>query len=119
MRASRVFAAILLLWMPACTSYQTLADPVAGLQPSPKPVKKVRVTLQGGEQFELDWPDLAGDSLRGVVRKGSIRSVVLADVTTVEIRVANANKTGFLVVALIVAAGVIWRGVNYYVNLTD
>ena len=103
MRFTRLAAAILLaVHLPACTSYQTLADPVADLQASPKPVKKVWVTLQSGAHFQLTSPYVAGDSLRGVSELSRATSVPMADVVKVEVREVSEGKTALLVLSGIV-----------------
>jgi hypothetical protein len=108
MRSTRFVAAVLLAaFLPACTSYQVMADPASGLQAPPKPVKEARVTLKNGSVFELDSPRVDGDSLRGTL-EGQATSVAWADVTGVEVRKTSAVKTTALVLGVglfAVAAG--------------
>jgi len=101
MRYTRFVALVLLaVHLPACTSYQTLADPVADLQASPKPVKKVWVTLQSGAHFQLTSPYVEGDSIRGVSELSRATSVPMADVVRVEVRTLSAAKTVGLILAI-------------------
>jgi hypothetical protein len=105
MRSTRPAAAILLAaYLPACTSYQTLADPAANLQASATPVKKVWITLQSGAHFQLTSPYVEGDSLRGVSELSRPTSVAMADVVKVEVREVNEIKTVGLVIGSAVVA---------------
>jgi hypothetical protein len=109
MRSTRFVAAVLLAaFLPACTSYQVMADPASGLQAQPKPIKEARVTLKNGSVFELDSPRVDGDSLRGNL-EGRATSMPWSDVAGVEVRRTSAVKTTALVVGVglfAVAAGV-------------
>ena len=106
MHPTRIIATLLLVvYLPACTSYQTLADPVAGLQPSPKPVQKARVTIDTGKRFEIMSPRLSADSIQGSLRDGSAVSVPMKAVQEVEVREPNGTKTFLLTIGVILALG--------------
>lgn len=97
-----------LVCLPACTSYQTLADPVSGLQASPKPVKKARVTVDSGIRFEVRSPRVNGDSLQGTSRDGAPVSVPLAAVQKVEVREPGGATDVLLAVGiLLLTAGAV------------
>lgn len=102
---TRLAATILLAaYLPACTSYQALADPAANLQASATPVKRVWVTLQSGARFQLNSPYLEGDSLRGVSELSRPTCVAMTDVVKVEVREVNEIKTVGLVLGSAVVA---------------
>jgi len=114
MHWSRLIAALLLVVsLPACTSYQVMGDPVAGLQAEPMQVKNVRVTLRTGEQFNLKSPHIYGDSLQGASKGSPARSVALADVAAVEVRGTSEIKTAGLVIGS--AAVAVWAVIGVMV----
>jgi hypothetical protein len=103
----RAIALALLLWyVPACTSWHVEqgVDPqqlVTAQHP-----KKVRVTLPDRSQLVLDQPNAAGDSLTGLV-DGKAATVATADVRQIATRKASAGRTVLMVVGLgVVAAGI-------------
>jgi len=101
---------MLLADLPACSSYQPLADPAAALQPTPRPADKARVTLRTGTQFVLKAPRVVGDSIRGATETGQRRAVALSEVSYVEAPRRNGLATFFftlLVVGLAVGAGLL------------
>lgn len=105
---TRLVATLLLTaYALACTGYHTMADPAAQLQASPKQVGKVRVSLKGGERFELKSPTLHGDSLRGFALGGQPRSVAMDDVTKLEVANVSAAKTAALLAGVVVVGGVV------------
>lgn len=112
MHRTRFAAAILLLaYLPACTSYQVIADPSTGLQASPKPIEEARITLRTGERFELNAPGVYGDSLRGIPHQGSAKIVAMGDVSKMEVRRPSTGKTVGLVLGIVVVGGLIAGGI--------
>lgn len=107
LRSTRWVAALLLLaYLPACTSYQTMTDPVGGLQP--KSVEKARVTTDSGKRFEIMFPRVNGDSLQGTTRDGAPVSVAMANVREVEVRAPSDTKVVLLVFGiLLLTAGAV------------
>lgn len=101
----RRFATVLLLVLHivGCTSYHVLADPVASLQAPPKPIKKVRVTIDTGKRFEIMSPHLSGDSIQGSLRDGSAVSVPMKTVQAAELRRPDGTKTFLLTFGVILA----------------
>jgi hypothetical protein len=57
---------------------------------------KARVTLWNGERFKLVSPEVFGDSLRGVLKDGTIRSVALADVKKLEMQTVDPVRSTIL-----------------------
>jgi hypothetical protein len=111
MRPTRLAAvALLFATQPACTTYRLLADPATELQEAPKPVNAARVTIRTGERLELDAPLVTGDSLRGFLLDGSMRSLALTDVTAVEVRRVSAGKTAGAVLGMVALSGIIAGG---------
>lgn len=97
MVSTRHAAAILLLcYVPACTGYQTVADPEAGLQASPMQLDQARITLWSGERFKLTSPHVFGDSLSGVQKDKSVRKLALADVKKFEMQTIHPERSMLL-----------------------
>lgn len=97
---------LLASYLPACTSYQVMADPVAGIELSPVPVEKARITLHAGRRFVLTAPYIDGDSLRGLSSRSDPTSVAVADVEKLEVGESWHVPTVLLVLGgLVVAAG--------------
>ncbi len=95
--ARRVIAALLLVLLTACHSWQpTTVSPqqlIAEEQPS-----SVRVTLMNDETITLEYPTMRNDSIIGVVPylTGYSRTVAVSDVSGVEVRQLNAGRTTVL-----------------------
>ena len=107
MRLTQVTAVVLLVaYVPACTSYQALVDPVEGLRAPAKPIERARITLVSGERFELEKPVILGDSLSGTRKDVGSVSVGLSDIMKAEVRRPDTDKTVGLVVGIVVLAGV-------------
>jgi hypothetical protein len=107
MRLSRITAVVaLVVYLPACTSYHALADPVAGLRAPVKPIERARITLGTGERFELKSPVVSGDSLSGIREGSGPMILALADVAKAEVRKPDSNKTFGLVVGIVALAAV-------------
>ena len=116
-RWTRLASVLLLLaYLPACTSYQALADPAASLQASATPVKKVWVTLQSGARFQLTSPYLEGDSLRGVSELSRPTSVAMSTVQQVEIWKHSGGKTVLLVAIVVVVVPVLTVAIASWVT---
>ena len=108
----RPVACALLLWyLPACTSWHV----EKGVNPlqliSTAHPKKVRLTRADGSQVVLHQPQIGvGDSVSGVrngVFSGATVSVRVSDVTQVAIRKVSAGQTIALVIAIpVVVAGI-------------
>jgi hypothetical protein len=106
MRRTRLIAAILLAVIPgACTGYQTVADPEAGLGASPMQLDQARVTPWIGERFQLTSPEIFGDSLRGFLADGTVRTVGLVDVKKFEMRTVDPERTMTLISVVVCAVG--------------
>ncbi len=115
MRPTRLIAvALLVAYLPACTSYLVLADPAATLQAPPKPIKKARVTIDSGKRFEVMAPRMNADSLQGQLRDGTAVSVPMSGIQKVEIREYHGGKTGWLIFGGILAVGAIGFGIFVY-----
>lgn len=113
----RSFASLVLLlaYLPACTSWQATGTPLAELTAPPKASPDLRVTTATHGPMELTGARGIGDSLVGVIAApGTGRRVVLLPaITKVEVRKADAGKTGLLIgVPLAVGAAVylVWLG---------
>jgi hypothetical protein len=112
MRRIRLIAAILsAVILTACTGYQTVADPEAGLEPSPLQLDQARITLWTGERFKLDSPQVFGDSVSGLQQDKSVRRLALADVKKFEMHTIHPERSMLLVeVAVCSIFSVIARG---------
>ena len=105
MRVTRfASAALLAVFLPACTSYYYLPAPSVSLQGAHQPIQKSRITLRSGESFTLSDARISGDSLRGFVSGGKGKSVALADVTSAGIRQVSPAKTVGLVLGVTAVA---------------
>jgi hypothetical protein len=105
MRSARcASAALLVAFLPACTSYYYLPAPSVSLAGAHQPIQKSRITLRNGEAFTLSGARISGDSLRGFVGGGRGKSVALADVTSAGIRQVNPAKTVGLVLGVAAVA---------------
>lgn len=93
----RIAAILLAVTLPACTGYQTVADPEAGIGTSPMQLDQARVTPWIGERFKLTSPEIFGDSLRGFLADGTVRTVGLIDVKQFEMRTVDPVRSGILV----------------------
>ena len=98
MVSTRHAAAILLLcFLPACTGYQTVTDPAAGLGASPLQLDQARITLWSGERFKLDSPRVFGDLLSGFQKDKRVRKLALTDVKKFEMHAINPERSMLLV----------------------
>ena len=102
-------AALLATWVAACSSQYLIADPATALQPSPSPIRSVRVTQRGGQQLTLQDPVADGDSLRGRTLNGRTVALAFADLERVESSRTNVVATVAVVTAATVLLGyTIW-----------
>jgi len=103
----RAIALALLLWyIPACTTWQVARGVTPQQLIADKHPAKVRLSLASNSQVVLEEPRVAGGSLAGFVN-GKDSSVVASDVTHVEIRGINSRKTAGLVGGLAVLGALI------------
>ena len=101
-----IAALLLLLYLPACTSWQVGKPSPEEFLENEHP-EKVRVTQTDGSRVELMSPAVRADSLVGRVNGGTSVSIALSEVQKVEVRESDSTKTGLL------AAGVlIWTMVS-------
>ena len=110
MRRRAIALALLLWYVPACTTWQvqqgiTPQQLIAARQPD-----AVRVTLPDSSQIVLHEPTIAGDSVAGIVH-GRDSSVAASDVKQLAIRKVSGGRTFGAVVGLgllgaLIAAGV-------------
>ncbi len=106
----RVIALALLLWyVPACTSWQIARGITPQQLIADKHPTKVRLSLAGNSEVVLEEPRVAGDSLAGFVN-GKDSSVLAADVTQLAIRKVSGGRTVGLVVGLGLVAAAIALG---------
>jgi len=98
MRPTRLIAMLLLAaYLPACTSYQVMADPTDNLQAVPFQLNEIRVTPMNGKRFTLRAPEVFGDSLRGFLKDGTLKRMALVDVKKVEAHVVDPEKSMLMV----------------------
>ena len=116
MMSTRLVAALLLVtYLPACATYNVMPDPASTLKAPQTELKKVRVTLRSGEQFDLRSPRVEGDSLRGTWPNSLVQSVALSDVAAVQVKRVSAERTaGFILGAAAVAA---WAAIGFMVAI--
>ena len=108
-RQSRIACLLLLLYLPACTSWQVGTPAPAEFVEREHP-QKVRVTRTDGATLELKAPAVREDSLVGTVGQDSTVSLALSEVRSVEAKRTDAGKTllligagGLVVVAVVYA----------------
>jgi hypothetical protein len=96
----RAIALALLLWyVPACTTWQVAQGITPQQLIADRHPAAVRVTLPDSSQIVLDEPSIAGDSVAGFVH-GRDSSVVASDVKQVAIRKVSGGRTMGMVVGL-------------------
>ena len=89
---------LLLLYLPACTSWQVGKPSPEEFLENEQP-EKVRVTQTNGSRVELVAPKVRADSLVGTV-KGDTVSIALSEVQKVEVKEADSTRTGILVAGI-------------------
>ena len=92
--ARRFIAALLMVLLTACHSWQPTTVSPQGWTPEERP-SSVRVTLMNRETITLEYPTMRNDSIIGVVPylNGYSRAVAVSDVSRVEVRQLNAGRT--------------------------
>jgi hypothetical protein len=99
--------ALLLSYLPACTSWHV----EQGVSPeqliATKHPNVVRVTLPNRSHIVLSQPRIAADDSLTGLRNGAPASVAVSDVTQVAIRQVSTGKTVGLVVGMAVVAAAI------------
>ena len=114
-----VSALLLVVYLPACTSFQATTQPLSELTAPPKPAEKVRITTSDGKQRDVDAPRVVNDTLYGSAWEtgpgGKPAAVAVAlplsEIRAVEVRKSDGSKTAILavgivgVIALVVVAG--------------
>jgi hypothetical protein len=86
-----IAALLLLLYLPACTSWQVAKTSPEQLFEDDPP-EKVRVTHTDGSRVELMSPEVRADSLMGTVKGGDTVSIALSKVQKVEVRESDSLK---------------------------
>ncbi len=103
----RAIALALLLWyIPACTTWQVARGVTPQQLIADKHPAKVRLSLAGNSEVVLEEPRVAGDSLAGFVN-GRDSSVVASDVTQLAIRKVSGGRTAGLVGGLALLGAII------------
>ena len=97
---------LLLLYLPACTSWQVGTTSPEQLFEDDPP-DKCRITLTDGSEVELMSPVIRADSLVGTPKGDSVRvAIPLSEVLLVEVRKPN-NKGLIIAVSIVVLVGVV------------
>ncbi len=86
-----IAALLLLLYLPACTSWQVGKTSPEQLFEDDPP-DKVRVTLTDDSRVELRAPEIRANSLVGTVKGGDTVSIALSEVQKVEVRESDSLK---------------------------
>ena len=105
--ARRVIAALLMVLLTACHSWEPTTISPQQLIPEDQP-SSVRVTLLNGETVTVGNPTMRSDSIVGATGDADVAAVASRDVRLLEVLRFNAAKTFTLAVPLaLVAAGMI------------
>jgi hypothetical protein len=91
-RRSGIAAFLLLLYLPACTSWHVGTPTPAQFVDREHP-QAVRVTRADGGTIELKSPVVRGDSLVGTAGRDSTVSLALSDVRSVAVKRTSTGKT--------------------------
>ena len=97
----RVMAALLMVLLTACQTWQGTAVSPQQLIPVERP-SSVRATLRGGERVTLENPIVRNDSIFGVTDAGVV-GVAAEDVGLLEVRRVSILRSivlGYLIVAV-------------------
>ena len=112
-RQSRRACVLMLLYLPACTSWQVGGPTPAQFIEQERPTQ-VQVSRTDGSTIVLNSPTIRGDSLIGTVSRGNVRdarnssvSVPLSDVRTLAVSRSSTGMTVMIVVVGIIVVGVI------------
>lgn len=110
MRRRSIALAMLLWYVPACTTWQVTQGVTPQQLIADRHPPAVRVTLPDSSRIVLDEPSIEGDSLVGFVgAKDS--SVAAADITQIAVRKVSTGKTVGLVFGLALLGATIAAGV--------
>ena len=101
----RVIAALLMVPLTGCYSWQPTTVSPAGWTPEERP-SSVRATLTSGRTIILEDPTMRNDSITGIVQDptGYRRTVAVSDVSTVEVRRIDTVMSMFFAVFIPVLA---------------
>jgi hypothetical protein len=110
MRRRPIVFALLLCYLPACTTWHIQQ----GVSPqqliaAQKP-EKVRVTMPDRSSLILNSPSVSNDSLVGTLDDGAYARVAVSDVTQVATRKLDAGRTGAVVIGVGLLAAAIAVG---------
>ena len=114
----RVIAALLMVLLTACQTWQGTAVSPQQLIPVERP-SSVRATLRGGERVTLENPIVRNDSIFGVTDAGVV-GVAAEDVGLLEVRRVSILRSivlGYLIVgvaltALVIASGSVFENLE-------
>ena len=117
--ARRVIAALLLVLLTACQSWQPTTVSPQQLIPEEQP-SPVRVTLTNGETVTIKDPTMRNDSIVGVTdADGALRTsavgVALRDVRLLEVQHFSVTKTVGLVFGTAVGLAAVVIGLGYVI----
>ncbi len=114
MTIRRLIACILLpCYLVACTSWKTQEVSPQQVLTDEQP-DKVRVSLTDGSQVVLEEPVVSGDTLIGFEQDVQ-KSILLADVSALELREGDGGKTTLAIIGGVILAGGLALGVAYAV----
>ena len=101
-----IAALLLLLYLPACTSWQVGRPTPEEFLENEQP-DEVRVTQTDGSRVELMSPEVRADSLVGTPKGGTVHvvSIPLSEIQFVEVKKGAAFKTFLLVYPLLMVVG--------------
>lgn len=103
---SGIACLLLLLYLPACTSWHVGTPTPAQFVETEHP-QKVRVTRADSTTIQLQSPVVRGDSLVGTVGGDSTVSLALSEVRSVEVKQTSTGKTLLLIGAAVVVVVVV------------
>jgi len=111
-----ISAVLLVLYLPACTFWQTTNTPLPEITGPPEPAASVRVTTVAGEEIELQDPRVHADTLiGGAVPDTGWVFLPLSDIKKVEVRKKNVLKTigaGALLLGIVVGVALLCTDVG-------
>ena len=109
-----IAALLLLLYLPACTSWKVGRPTPEEFLENEQP-DNVRVTQTDGSRVELMSPEVRADSLVGTAKEGTVHvvSIPLSGISFVEVKKVSAVKNLFLILGLAMVVGAVvecWDG---------
>jgi hypothetical protein len=109
-----ISAVLLVLYLPACTFWQTTNTPLPEITGPPEPAASVRVTTVAGEEIELQDPRVHADTLiGGAVPDTGWVYLPLSDIERVEVKQRSLWKT---LVGSVLLVGIALLALDNYVN---